>query len=42
MIVSVCHALLFKKYYLPGDVHYNKEGNTLIADKFLKTYLNQE
>ena len=33
---------LFKKYYLPGDVHYNKEGNTLIADKFLKTYLNQE
>ena len=32
---------LFKKYFLPGDVHYNKKGNKLIADKFIKTYLNQ-
>ena len=34
--------ILFNKYYLPGDLHYNKEGNVLIADKFLKTYLIQE
>ena len=33
---------LFKKYYIPGDLHYNKKGNTLIADKFIKTYLNQQ
>ena len=32
---------LFKKYLLPGDVHYNKKGNKLIADKFIKIYLNQ-
>lgn len=33
---------LLEKYYLPGDPHFNNEGNQLIARKFIKTYLNEE
>jgi hypothetical protein len=27
-----------KKYYIPFDVHFNKEGNKIIADYFLKVF----
>jgi hypothetical protein len=29
-----------KKYYIPFDVHFNKEGNKIIADYFLKFFNN--
>ena len=29
-----------KKYYIPFDVHFNKEGNKIIADYFLKVFNN--
>ena len=29
---------ILRKYYIPGDVHFNKNGNKVIADKFLKEY----
>jgi hypothetical protein len=29
-----------KKYYFPFDVHFNKEGNKIIADYFLKFFNN--
>jgi len=28
------------KYYFPGDFHFNKKGNRLIANTFLKQYLS--
>jgi len=31
----------YKKYYFSGDVHFNKEGNKLIADKLLKVIINK-
>jgi hypothetical protein len=31
-----------KKYYIPNDVHFNKEGNKVIANKFIQTYFNKE
>ena len=31
-----------KKYYIPKDVHFNKEGNRVIANKFIQTYLDKE
>ena len=31
---------ILKKYYIPGDVHFNRGGNKLIAEKFLKIYQN--
>jgi hypothetical protein len=31
----------YKKYYFSGDVHFNKEGNKLIAEKLLKKILNK-
>ena len=31
-----------KKYYIPKDVHFNKKGHRLIADKFIEMYLNNE
>jgi len=31
-----------EKYYIPGDVHFNKEGNRVIANKFIQTYLYKE
>ena len=27
-----------KKYYIPFDVHFNNEGNKIIADYFLKVF----
>ncbi len=29
---------IIKKYFFPFDIHYNKEGNKLIAEYFLKTF----
>ena len=29
-----------KNYYIPKDVHFNKKGNRLLADKFINMYLN--
>jgi lysophospholipase L1-like esterase len=29
---------IVKKYYIPSDVHFNKQGNKLLAKKFLKKY----
>jgi len=29
---------IIKKYFFPFDMHYNKEGNKLIAEYFLKTF----
>ena len=29
-----------KKYYIPFDVHFNKDGNKVIADYFLKVFSN--
>ena len=31
-----------KKYYITKDVHFNKEGNRVIANKFIQTYLDKE
>jgi len=31
----------YKKYYFSGDVHFNKEGNKVIADKLLKIIINK-
>jgi len=31
---------LISKYYVPYDLHFNKEGNKHIADEFLKQYFN--
>ena len=28
----------YYKYYIPGDIHFNKEGNELIARKFFEIY----
>ena len=33
---------IFKKYYIIGDVHFNKNGNKIIADKFIKLYLKKD
>lgn len=27
---------IIKKFYLKGDMHFNKAGNKIIADKILK------
>lgn len=29
---------VLKKYFIPGDSHFNKNGNKLIAEEFLKNY----
>tara|TARA_B100000315_G_scaffold230165_1_gene240324 strand:- start:2153 stop:2335 length:183 start_codon:yes stop_codon:yes gene_type:complete len=29
---------VMKKYYIPFDVHFNKQGNKLVAKKFLGKY----
>ena len=29
---------VLKKYFIPGDIHFNKKGNELIADSFLKKF----
>ena len=29
---------IIEKYYVPGDVHFNGKGNSLIAEQFLKQY----
>jgi hypothetical protein len=31
---------LYKRVYIKNDVHFNKEGNNIIAKNFLKMYLN--
>ena len=31
---------VYKSYYINGDIHFNKKGNILIADKIIKTLLN--
>ncbi len=31
---------IISKYYVPNDLHFNKEGNKLIADELLKLYFN--
>ncbi|NHZ86180.1 MAG: hypothetical protein GWP19_09890 [Planctomycetia bacterium] len=31
---------IISKYYVPYDLHFNREGNKLIADEFLKRYFN--
>lgn len=31
---------IISKYYVPYDLHFNKEGNKLVADEFLKQYFN--
>jgi lysophospholipase L1-like esterase len=33
---------LMKKYYIPVDVHFNKQGNKVIAKKFLEKYFPTE
>ena len=30
----------YEEHYIKGDVHYNKKGNSLIAEHFLDEYLN--
>ncbi len=32
--------LILDKYCIPGDVHWNEEGHSLVADAFLAFYLN--
>ncbi|HIF03289.1 MAG TPA: hypothetical protein EYQ84_08380 [Nitrospinaceae bacterium] len=32
---------IVKKYYIPYDVHFNKQGNKLLAKKFLDKYLSR-
>ena len=32
---------VYKKYYFSGDVHFNKEGNKIIADKLWKIIVNK-
>jgi len=32
--------LILDKYYIPGDIHWNEEGHSLVADAFLSFYLN--
>ena len=29
---------IIEKYYFKWDIHFNKEGNRLVAEKFLKDY----
>ena len=31
---------VYKNYYIKNDIHFNKKGNILIADKIIKTLLN--
>ena len=31
---------IISKYYVPYDLHFNREGNKLIANEFLKLYFN--
>lgn len=31
---------IIEKYYVPGDVHFNAQGNVLIAEQFLRQYRN--
>lgn len=31
---------IISKYFVPYDLHFNKEGNKLVADEFLKRYFN--
>lgn len=31
---------ILKKYYFPGDVHFNKKGNEVLAQKFIEFYAN--
>ena len=31
---------ILKKYYIPGDLHFNRAGNKLVAQKFLNVYQN--
>ena len=31
---------VLEKYYILGDVHFNKEGNRVLASKFIKNYQN--
>jgi len=33
---------ILRKYYVFGDSHFNKEGNLVLAHKFIETYLNWE
>ncbi len=32
---------IYKKFYIKNDVHFNKKGNILIADKIIQTLLNK-
>ena len=38
MYVGTKKSKEIKKYYIPFDVHFNKEGNKIIADYFLKVF----
>jgi len=31
---------IINKYFVPYDLHFNKEGNKLVADEFIKQYFN--
>ena len=31
---------IISKYFVPYDLHFNKEGNKLVADEFIKQYFN--
>lgn len=33
---------IFKKYYIPRNVHFNKEGNRIIANKFIELYYSDK
>jgi len=33
---------VYEKYFFWNDVHFNKEGNLLIANKIIKSLLNNE
>ena len=31
---------LYKRVYIKNDIHFNEEGNSIIANNFLKMYSN--
>ena len=33
---------ILKKYYIPYDLHFNKNGNQLISKIFLNEYLKEQ
>ena len=39
-VVKNGYDAVYEKFYINNDVHFNKKGNILIADKIIKTFLD--